>query len=1413
MSSCIAVASKITEADQEALLSAVDSLIESGVPPASAQRMAANDLLADIEAERTEMEKLVESQHPDLSQKPTVTRRAAQPEKSEVFGKFEDDTISGSRRVATGRIRTSIDDLVGAAESMSSWKDWYERHEAVLAEHFGNDADLFGQLLAATSQASNVYANVALALKAYRQYYANKPFDGYLPGVQKNLERIRLRQSVAGPKIVGYLKANEGDPDGIAVDRHIARVMFNTDKPNLTQIKAAKLRIILIADRLGWEPRQVQSALWTYNQIRSGKKEIATYDTLIQKRADEIASYVLLAENARRKAGGFRAFANAARQGSGQPGVSGRAGSGNAQEVEESVSASARFDPTEPSPLYASRPVVNAKDILVWARKQGFKTTLPAEDLHVTVAYSQEPMVGADMARTPKSVVAAGGEREVKPLGGEGAVVLAFSSPQMSERWQDYKDAGASWDYEGYQPHITLTYDGAGVDLASVRPYKGAIILGPEKQEGLDLDAGPKLADKEAEVSASPRTGQYKLGEFGYGRQFIQTVQDRYNRWKQAIEEIKAQGGTISEDNDFYLAEERYWGKVGAQIEDFKQEFEDWVKEVGEDGLDLSSVALYAYAQHAEDRNKWIANIRATMPDGGSGMTTADANQYLADAAASGLEPQLQKHSQKLRDWIQQTRDHMLAEGLITPDEYASWTHNMASYVPLRGMPEGMVDSVRKSGVGQGFNVRGAESKTAMGRRSEAKQIIENIVADRTRAYIRAGKNEVDRTFLKFVLDNPSPNLWEVSAVENKPTTTVDANGDRIIEERKKVISDDRTVTVKDGGKEISILVVDEKLREQLQNLHIDNTSTPIAALLFANRLLSRVYTSLNPVFALFTNPARDIQTAVFGAIDELGFIGAANLFKNMPAAVRESFAAEFDKGMSADYQLYRASGGKTGFFDFKTVDDLSKEMKKLADQAEQGNLDPRKVGRVALDLVESIGGALENATRLASFKTAREMGKTVAEAAHISKNLTVNFNRKGAMTPALSAMFLFFNPAVQGTTRMLQALKSPKVQATLGAAMTGIAMLALRNAAMGEDDDGIPWWDKIPDEVKERNFVFVLPPGIESGEAIPGSKTGRYVKFPMPYGYNFFSTVANQTIDVWRNSKDPRHGRGADKALVESFGAFMGSWVPMQELGTSVAQNRADMGLLGFVPDAFGPLAQNAMNVNPFGRPLSPEGDDFMPDSSKYFAGQAGTVFQKTAKALNSLTGGTDYKPGFIDITPGGVENLVRGYGGGPASFVTDILNAFYVRQSLERPELDVRRLPFAKQVLGVIDSETDRTEGYTNIKEAETIVGRVKAAKKDAIKLGGRSGDLAAAAQEEMEAEHPAISSLGRRIESTKKKLAKQRKADLDTLRDDGLTDAQKVIELMRSNVERREALQDFTIDYGKALLEERELKGSGR
>jgi hypothetical protein len=152
--------------------------------------------------------------------------------------------------------------------------------------------------------------------------------------------------------------------------------------------------------------------------------------------------------------------------------------------------------------LYVSRKLKNADDVVSWAKAQGFTKTLLPDDMHVTIAFSRTPVDwngapdGFDFETVPPADQQRDGHRGIERLGDKGAVVLRFESPDLLKRWQQFRSVGASWDWSGYKPHVTITYEGADVDLTKVQPYRGKLEFGPERFAEVDEDWTDKVRER-----------------------------------------------------------------------------------------------------------------------------------------------------------------------------------------------------------------------------------------------------------------------------------------------------------------------------------------------------------------------------------------------------------------------------------------------------------------------------------------------------------------------------------------------------------------------------------------------------------------------------------------------------------------------------------------------------------------------------------------------------------------------------------------------------------------------------------------------------------------------------------------------------------------------------------------------------
>jgi hypothetical protein len=133
--------------------------------------------------------------------------------------------------------------------------------------------------------------------------------------------------------------------------------------------------------------------------------------------------------------------------------------------------------------LYVYRPLINGDDLHKWAQEEGL-SIISEDALHVTLAYSRNGLNGYETV-APDSNFFYNSDLEhfryLDYFGKEKSVlVLKLNAPELVERWEDFVAAGANWDWPGFEPHITLTYDAKKIDISQINPYRGDLIFGPE---------------------------------------------------------------------------------------------------------------------------------------------------------------------------------------------------------------------------------------------------------------------------------------------------------------------------------------------------------------------------------------------------------------------------------------------------------------------------------------------------------------------------------------------------------------------------------------------------------------------------------------------------------------------------------------------------------------------------------------------------------------------------------------------------------------------------------------------------------------------------------------------------------------------------------------------------------------------
>lgn len=155
-------------------------------------------------------------------------------------------------------------------------KNWYTNCRAEIERLYGNDADLFCHLLAATSPRKQVTANWRLAERIYESYkMGTLDLAGTLPAHRPNVMRAIAGEELSGRKVRAFARNLCGDMDVVCVDVWMMRwAGFKklTDKTytfieNLVKQMAAVYHM---------KPAEMQAELWC-DIIRENGKTPRSY--------------------------------------------------------------------------------------------------------------------------------------------------------------------------------------------------------------------------------------------------------------------------------------------------------------------------------------------------------------------------------------------------------------------------------------------------------------------------------------------------------------------------------------------------------------------------------------------------------------------------------------------------------------------------------------------------------------------------------------------------------------------------------------------------------------------------------------------------------------------------------------------------------------------------------------------------------------------------------------------------------------------------------------------------------------------------------------------------------------------------------------------------------------------------------
>lgn len=805
---------------------------------------------------------------------------------------------------------------------------------------------------------------------------------------------------------------------------------------------------------------------------------------------------------------------------------------------------------------------------------------------------------------------------------------------------------------------------------------------------------------------------------------FVRQMQDKFQVLKAVQDNIRKSGGKLDDSNNAYLAEELFHGKAENDLNAMKERYvKPLAKLLAEYDIPQSALDDYLYARHAPERNLHIAKINPKMPDGGSGMTNAEAAAIMDRVRRSGKQAQYERLAGIVDDMLARRRELITEAGLEDKGTVDAWQKAYKYYVPLKGQD---TDGVVLPRTGKGFVISGRESKQAMGRNSRAQSPSTQAMQDLTASLIRHRKNEVGNAFLKLVQDNPDRDYWQVFTDDSPDTTRriVEKNDPVTGEKIRQVeevpvpmaIMSDKYFTTRKDGKTYYIKLHDERLMKAMKNMGPETGNVVIQTLARVNRFLSSVNTTLNPEF-LVSNFVRDMQTAVMNLKAEQGRDDgklngrdiAMKTVRDSGIAMKAVYASLRNKSLSgkgAEWQKtwkeFVEDGAKTGWFRMDDLNGQMKEMDRLVSLAKGGwQGQGIQAWHSFFKLVEDGNNAVENALRLSAYKHARDAGLSRAQAASLAKNMTVNFNRRGEQGMLLNSLYMFANASIQGTANMMRSLahlngEGPLLQrlrwknlnmaqkVALAATGAGYLIASLNRAGAGQDDDGVNWYDKVPDYVKEHNLVIM--------KSLFGGKPGEYWSIPLPYGYNMFFLLGGTAEGGIRGDLK------ATRAAGNIVGGLLGAFNP---LGSEDSKTLTGTLLKNATPTIFRPAMDLAMNENFMGTQIYREnfpGGTPKPEST---LGRRSTpeAYKVFADWLNRTSGGSQYRSGAVDINPDIMKYWIDYVSGGMGRFAGKTIDA--AAKSYNGTDIPAQQVPFLGKISGQVLPYDDQQKMYDRIDE----------------------------------------------------------------------------------------------------------------
>lgn len=641
---------------------------------------------------------------------------------------------------------------------------------------------------------------------------------------------------------------------------------------------------------------------------------------------------------------------------------------------------------------------------------------------------------------------------------------------------------------------------------------------------------------------------------------------DELNPLKDLVEEVERQTGEkIAFDDNPYMQAwlARGWvGKAETLIEHGAPEhgiksLKDILKGIGE--KEHKEFSAYLVALHDLDLHK--NKQKATF-------------DYTEDAAVLGKHAGNERF-QKAAAAIYKYQDYMLQmlvkEGMLTAKAYHTMRKMYPHYIPFfRDMSDAGMQSFLSGG--KGFVDVSSPVKRFKGSTRDIIDPLESIVKNTFQFYNAVERNHVGRTFAKLADKNGVGQIVE-RVNGNKAKT-------------------DNTFNVWENGEKVTYETTPELI--QTMRMLDKDQSNMVAKILSYPANWLRAGATLSPEFIL-RNPVRDMIGA--SIYSKHGFIPVVDTFKGLALFLKKGEL----------YWDYMKSGAAHAAMVSLDRDYLGGQLRDIMSRDSKVT----KLIKNPLEVLRAMSEATEMATRLAEFDNARKgytgignrlFGKdrkplTAREAALESRDITLDFSRRGSHTKKANQVIAFFNATIQGADKMARAFKEDPRGMTVKT-MLYITLPSILLWYMNKDDERyqeLPQWEK---------DTFWIIPGKENMYRVPK---------PFEAGV-LFGTSFERMLQYFDDVKNNRKSVG--------FKGF----------GDRVIDSLAP----SFMPTAMIPVVEAMTNYSLFRqRNIIPQSQENLPARLQY-----GANTSELAKFVGDK----------INVSPYIVDNTIRGYGGGLA-------------------------------------------------------------------------------------------------------------------------------------------------------------------